>query len=79
MNLTRWILFLALTVFALFVMNDGITEMSRSMNATQVDTVMQQQVLLLNAIANLVLAALLELFAIGAWIVCSAYVPRKES
>ena len=79
MNIARWILFLALTAFALFVMNDGVTEMSRSVNTAVVDTVLQQQVLMLNAIANFVLAAVLELFAIGAWIVCSAYVPRKEA
>ena len=79
MTIARWILFLALTAFALFVINDGITEMSRSMNMAVVDTIMQQQVLLLNAIANFVLAAVLELFAIGAWIVCSVFVPRKEA
>lgn len=79
MNVIRWILVIGLVLFALGVTNDGITDMGRAMNARQVDTVMQQQVLLLDAIANFILAVLLALLALVSWVVCSAYVPRKEA
>lgn len=66
---TRWLIIVALTLVALFFFADGVTYMGAVFDSGQVENVMHQQLFALVATARYLLALVLEVAAIGFWLI----------